>query len=80
LPFREYLKTATNQILAITTLLALGKKARPLPYVIARKMRGPRSVPVSMPPSVGNMGFDVSLWLGLGLVGLWSALDAFAEK
>lgn len=35
--------------------------------------------PVTMPPSVGSMGFDVTLWSGLGIVGLWAALDAFAE-
>jgi hypothetical protein len=38
------------------------------------------SVPVSMPHDVGSLGFDTSLWVGLGIVGLWSALDAFAER
>ena len=37
-------------------------------------------VPVSMPPSVGSLGFDPPLWVGLGMVGLWAALDAFAER
>jgi hypothetical protein len=38
------------------------------------------SVPVSMPQSEGSVGFDAPLWVGLGIVGLWSALDAFAER
>lgn len=38
------------------------------------------SVPVSMPHDVGSLGFDAPLWVGLGMVGLWSALDAFAER
>jgi hypothetical protein len=38
------------------------------------------SVPVSMPPDVGSLGFDTRLWVGLGIVGLWSALDAIAER
>jgi hypothetical protein len=38
------------------------------------------SVPVSMPHEVGSLGFDTPLWVGLGMVGLWSALDAFAER
>jgi hypothetical protein len=38
------------------------------------------SVPVSMPRDVGSLGFDTPLWVGLGIVGLWSALDAFAER
>jgi hypothetical protein len=37
-------------------------------------------VPVSMPASVGSLGFDAPLWVGLGIVGLWAALDAFAER
>jgi hypothetical protein len=37
-------------------------------------------VPVSMPPSVGSLGFDTPLWVGLGIVGLWAALDGFAER
>jgi hypothetical protein len=28
----------------------------------------------------GAVGFDIPLWGGLGIVGLWSALDAFAER
>ena len=38
------------------------------------------SVPVSMPHDIGSLGFDTDLWIGLGIVGLWSALDAFAER
>jgi hypothetical protein len=37
-------------------------------------------VPVSMPPDVGSLGFDTPLWVGLGMVGLWATLDAFAER
>jgi hypothetical protein len=37
-------------------------------------------VPVTMPRAVGALGFDVGLWVGLGIVGLWAALDAFAER
>jgi hypothetical protein len=36
--------------------------------------------PVTMPPTVGSMGFDIPIWLGLGTVGLWSALDAYLER
>ena len=36
--------------------------------------------PVSMPPLPGTLGFDVPLWVGLGMVGLWAALDGFAER
>ena len=36
--------------------------------------------PVTMPPTVGSMGFDEPLWIGLGMVGLWAALDAFIER
>ena len=39
-----------------------------------------QSVPVTMPHDVGSLGFDNPLWIGLGIVGLWSALDAFAER
>jgi hypothetical protein len=37
-------------------------------------------VPVTMPPDVGSLGFDTPLWVGLGTVGLWATLDAFAER
>jgi hypothetical protein len=37
-------------------------------------------VPVSMPPKPGALGFNIPLWVGLGTVGLWAALDAFAER
>jgi hypothetical protein len=33
-----------------------------------------------MPHDVGSLGFDTHLWVGLGMAGLWSALDAFAER
>jgi hypothetical protein len=36
--------------------------------------------PVSMPPLPGTLGFDGPLWVGLGMVGLWAALDGFAER
>lgn len=39
-----------------------------------------KNVPVCMPPAPGALGFDPELWLGLGLVGIWAALDAFAER
>src|SRR5262245_56575194 len=39
-----------------------------------------QSVPVSMPAEAGSLGFDSPLWVGLGMVGLWAALDAFAER
>jgi len=38
------------------------------------------SVPVSMPHEPGSKGFDIPLWAGLGTVGLWGAVDAFAER
>jgi hypothetical protein len=37
-------------------------------------------VPVCMPADVGSLGFDTPLWGGLGIVGLWAALDAFAQR
>jgi len=39
-----------------------------------------QAVPVSMPPEVGALGFDIPLWVGLGIVGLWAALDGFSER
>jgi hypothetical protein len=39
-----------------------------------------RYVPVSMPASVGSLGFDTPIWVGLGIVGLWAALDGFADR
>ena len=38
-----------------------------------------RMVPVSMPPDVNSV-LKISVWVGLGTVGLWAALDAFAER
>jgi hypothetical protein len=38
------------------------------------------NVPVTMPQTPGALGFDTGIWLGLGMVGLWAALDAFAER
>jgi hypothetical protein len=37
-------------------------------------------VPVTMPPKPGSLGFDIPLWVGLGVVGLWAALDGFSER
>jgi hypothetical protein len=37
-------------------------------------------VPVSMPRAPGALGFNIPLWVGLGTVGLWAALDAFAKR
>lgn len=28
----------------------------------------------------GALGFDVPLWVGLGMVGLWASLDAFGDR
>ena len=36
--------------------------------------------PVTMPQTIGSMGFDEPTWVGLGIVGLWAALDAYAER
>ena len=38
------------------------------------------SVPVSMPPTIGSLGCDIPLCVGLGVVGVWAALDAYAER
>jgi hypothetical protein len=38
-----------------------------------------KMVPVSMPSDVNSV-LKISVWLGLGTVGLWAALDAFAER
>jgi hypothetical protein len=37
-------------------------------------------VPMSMPNDIGSLGFDTPFLAGLGIVGLWSALDAFTER
>jgi hypothetical protein len=37
-------------------------------------------IPVTMPPDPGSLGFDTSQWVGLGIVGIWAALDAYAER
>jgi hypothetical protein len=37
-------------------------------------------IPVTMPRDVGSLGFDTPLWVGLGMVGLWATLDAFAQR
>lgn len=39
-----------------------------------------RAVPVTMPRAPGALGFDIPLWVGLGIVGLWAALDGFSER
>ncbi|MGH9907250.1 MAG: hypothetical protein ACRD8U_16905 [Pyrinomonadaceae bacterium] len=39
-----------------------------------------KHVPCTMPQTVGGLGFDVPLWMGLGVVGLWAALDAYADR
>ena len=39
-----------------------------------------QAVPVSMPRAPGALGFNIPLWVGLGTVGLWAALGAFAER
>jgi hypothetical protein len=39
-----------------------------------------QAVPVTMPRAPGALGFDIPLWVGLGIVGLWAALDGFAER
>jgi len=38
------------------------------------------AVPCTMPQTAGGLGFDVPIWMGLGVVGLWSALDAFLDR
>jgi len=39
------------------------------------------ALPASMPADEpGSRGLDITLWVGLGTVGLWGALDAFAER
>ena len=38
-----------------------------------------QAVPVCMPRLPGALGFDVTLWVGLGMAGLWAALDKFSE-
>jgi hypothetical protein len=39
-----------------------------------------RGAPVTVPHDIGALGFDAPLWIGLGTVGLWSALDAYADR
>ncbi len=38
-----------------------------------------KMVPVSMPSDINSV-LKISVWVGLGKVGLWAALDAFAER
>ena len=38
-----------------------------------------KMVPVSMPSDINSV-LKISVWVGLGMVGLWAALDAFAER
>lgn len=38
------------------------------------------SYPVTVPPDLGSGGFETGLWLGLGMVGIWAAMDAHAER
>jgi hypothetical protein len=38
------------------------------------------AVPVSMPRAPGALGFDISLWAGLGTVSLWAALQTFSGR
>ena len=37
-------------------------------------------IPPTMPHHLGSLGFDSSLWAGLGMVGLWATLDTFANR
>lgn len=39
-----------------------------------------QAVPVTMPRAPGALGFDIPLWVGLGLTGFWAALNAFSER
>jgi len=39
-----------------------------------------RGAPVTVPHDIGALGFDAPLWIGLGTVGLWSALDAYTDR
>jgi hypothetical protein len=39
-----------------------------------------KRVPVTMPPTLEARGFDISLWLGLGMVGIGSAMHAYIER
>ena len=38
------------------------------------------AVPVTMARKPGALGFDEPLWVGLGLVGIWAALDGYADR
>ena len=39
-----------------------------------------KAIPCSMPQTLGAFGFEESLWMGFGVVGVWAALDAYAER
>ena len=39
-----------------------------------------KAVPTSMPRDLGSFRFEAPLWVGFGIVGLWAALDAFADR
>jgi hypothetical protein len=37
-------------------------------------------IPITMPLDPGSLGFDTPRWVGLGIVGVWGALDAYRER
>jgi hypothetical protein len=39
-----------------------------------------QAVPVTLPRAPDAMGFVTELWAGLGIVGLWAALDGYADR
>jgi hypothetical protein len=38
------------------------------------------AIPATMLRHIGSVGFDTPLWAGLGVVGLWSAMDAYRDR
>jgi hypothetical protein len=38
------------------------------------------AIPVTMPNDYGALGFSEQHWLGLGIVGIWAALDAYKTR
>ena len=71
--------SATNASLALGQAHLIARVCDFLEHPSIREA-AEKSVPSTMPQTVGGLGFDIPLWVGLGIVGLWSVLDAYTER
>ena len=66
---------------AARALAQIGIVAKLLDFVSHPALNLARDqIPTNVPASLGALGFDEPVWAGLGMVGLWAALDVFAER